>query len=220
MPLRAVLWDLDGTLADSSEFHWQSWCDVLAAENVQITKADFLASFGQRNSEILTRWLGAHAEAEQIRRIGDAKEVSYRAMIEAAGLEPLPGAGEWVRRLHAAGWRQAIASSAPRHNVAVMRRVLGFAELIEDYVGAEDVSAGKPHPEVFLMAARHLGVPPERCIVVEDADAGIEAARRAGMRSIYVGPRTNEQADLAVRSLTELADDAFERLVVAADSSG
>jgi HAD superfamily hydrolase (TIGR01509 family) len=211
--LRAVLWDLDGTLADSSEFHWQSWCDVLAAEGVHITKADFLASFGQRNHEILTRWLGGRAQADRIRRIGDAKEVSYRSLIEASGLVPLPGAEAWVRRLHAAGWRQAIASSAPRQNVAVMRRVLGFADLIEDYVGAEDVSAGKPDPEVFLKAAGHLGVAPARCIVVEDAEAGIEAAHRAGMRSIYVGAAGNRHADIAVHSLTELADDAFDRLV-------
>ncbi len=213
---RAVLWDLDGTLADSREFHWQSWCDVLAAEGVHVTKDDFLASFGQRNNEILTRWLGPRAEPDLIRRIGDAKEVSYRALIEAAGLTPLPGADEWVRALHAAGWRQAIASSAPRLNVEVMRRVLGFAELVEDFVGAEDVSAGKPDPEVFLTAAARVGVPAECCVVVEDAAAGIEAARRAGMRSIYVGHAPNPQADISVPSLAELPDDAFDQLLVRA----
>jgi HAD superfamily hydrolase (TIGR01509 family) len=212
-PPRAVLWDLDGTLADSSEFHWQSWGAALAAEGVHITKADFLASFGQRNSEILARWLGPHADAERIQNVGDAKEISYRAIVEASGLAPLPGAGEWVRRLHAAGWRQAIASSAPRLNVAVMRRVLGFDALIEEYVGAEDVTAGKPDPEVFLTAAARLGVPPERCVVVEDAAAGIEAARRAHMRRIYVGAGSHQHADIAVGSLTELSADAFDQLL-------
>jgi hypothetical protein len=80
---------------------------------VRVTEADFLASFGRRNDEILAAWLGAGAEAQRIRRIGDAKEVCYREMILADGLVPLPGAAEWVRALHDAGWRQAIASSAP-----------------------------------------------------------------------------------------------------------
>jgi len=183
-------------------------------EGVHITKADFLASFGQRNSEILARWLGNDADAQRIIRVGEAKEVSYRAIIEASGLTPLPGADQWVRALHAAGWRQAIASSAPRLNVEVMRRVLGFETLIEEYVGAEDVTAGKPDPEVFLEAARRVGVEAERCIVVEDAAAGIEAARRACMRSIYVGTDLSQQADMTVHSLAELPADAFDRLLL------
>jgi len=209
---RAVLWDLDGTLADSREFHWRSWGDALAREGVHITKDDFLATFGQRNPEILTRWLGGY-DAARIARIGDAKEASYRSMLEAEGLDPLPGAAEWVRALHAAGWRQAIASSAPRLNVEVMRRVLGFAGVIEDYVAAEDVRRGKPDPEVFLTAAARLGVPPARCIVVEDAAAGIEAARRGGMRCIGVGDPAVAGADVYVASLADLPPGAFEDLL-------
>jgi len=105
------------------------------------------------------------------------------------------------RALHAAGWLQAIASSAPRLNIQVMRRVLGFEGLIETFVSADDVRMGKPDPEVFLTAAGRLNVPPRRCIVVEDAAAGIEAAHRAGMRCIGVGGGgAGAGADLAVRS--------------------
>lgn len=145
--------------------------------------------------------------------MADAKETSYRAILEAEGLEPLPGAAEWVRRLHAEGWRQAIASSAPRLNVEVMRRVLGFGELIESFAAAEDVQHGKPDPEVFLTAAATLGVPPARCVVVEDAAAGIEAARRAGMRCIGVGDVAVADADVYVTSLADLGPDAFEALL-------
>jgi beta-phosphoglucomutase len=180
---------------------------------VQVTESDFLASFGQRNDEILARWLGAGAEPSRIRSIGDAKEVSYREMIAANGLVPLPGAAEWVRALHEAGWRQAIASSAPRLNVEVMRRALGFEKLIDTYVGAEDVLHGKPDPEVFLAAAARLDVPAHRCVVVEDAAAGIEAARRAGMKSIGVGEGAVASADVAVRSLANLEPEVFEALL-------
>ena len=210
---RAVLWDLDGTLADSRNYHWRSWRNVLEAEEVHVTESDFLASFGQRNDEILTAWLGSRADPRRIQRIGDAKEASYRSMIAADGLVPLPGAAEWVRSLHETGWLQAIASSAPRLNVEVMRRALGFEQLIETYVGAEDVRSGKPDPEVFLTAAARLDVPPHRCIVVEDAAAGIEAARRAGMKSFGVGSGARAGADIAVESLADLPRHAFERLL-------
>jgi HAD superfamily hydrolase (TIGR01509 family) len=180
---------------------------------VDVTEADFMKSFGQRNDEILASWLGDRAEPGLIRRIGDAKEVRYRAIIAAEGLEPLAGAADWIRALHAAGWRQAIASSAPRLNVEVMTRALGFDSLIETLVAAEDVRAGKPDPEVFLTAAARLGVAADRCIVVEDAAAGIEAARRAHMRSIGVGGGAGTSADIVVASLDGLGADAFDRLL-------
>jgi HAD superfamily hydrolase (TIGR01509 family) len=210
---RAVLWDLDGTLADSREAHWRSWCEALAAQGIRITKNDFLSTFGQRNDAILEQWIGPDITAEFIRAIGDAKEESYRAIIKAEGLTPLPGAAEWVRALHAEGWRQAIASSAPRLNVEVMRGALGLAQLIETYVGAEDVKRGKPDPEVFLAAADALEVPAKRCIVVEDAEVGVEAAHRAGMRCIGVGDGSLDQAEVTVNSLADLREWAFRDLL-------
>jgi len=179
---------------------------------VRVTRDDFEATFGQRNDEILRVWLAPDAGAERIRRVGDAKEVAYRAIVTEVGLEPLPGAADWVRTQHEAGWRQAIASSAPRLNVEVMRRALGFESLIETYVGAEDVRSGKPDPEVFLTAAARLGVAPGRCVVVEDAAAGVEAARRAGMPSVGIGPGARK-ADVPVPSLSELPAGAFEALL-------
>jgi beta-phosphoglucomutase len=211
--LRAVLWDLDGTLVDSAELHWISWRDTMAAEGHEITHQQFLDSFGQKNDRILPLWLGSSASAERMTRIGDEKEAAYRRLALELGLTPLPGGAEWVGRLHAAGWKQAIASSAPRENVDVMLRALGLAAEFDALVGAEDVTAGKPDPQVFLAAAARLGVPPDRCIVVEDAAVGLEAARRAGMRSIGVSSTAALHADIVVRSLADLPVDAFDRLV-------
>ena len=160
-----MLWDLDGTLIDSRAYHWRSWAEVMRGEGVVLTEPEFEKSFGQRNDTILAAWLGADAAPERVRRIGDAKEARYRGLVETEGIAALPGAADWVRSLHAAGWRQAIASSAPRLNVRVVERALAFAGLIEAVVGAEDVRAGKPDPEVFLTAARRLGVAPHRCVV-------------------------------------------------------
>jgi beta-phosphoglucomutase len=213
---RAVLWDLDGTLADSEEYHWLSWRDAMRAEGVELTYDRFLASFGQRNDRILGAWLGEAADATRIRRIGDWKEAEYRRLAEARGLTPLAGAREWVERLHRDGWKQAIASSAPRLNVETMLHVLKFDGLIDAMVSADEVKKGKPDPDVFLAAAAAVSVPPSRCVVVEDAPAGVEAGRRAGMKTIGVNAKTPLAADIYVTSLADLPPDAFERLLTSA----
>ena len=216
MSPKAVLWDLDGTLVDSEAFHWRSWRDTVRAEGIELTYEQFLASFGQRNDRILPVWLGADADAGRVRRIGDEKEAEYRRLAETHGLTPLPGAREWLSALKAAGWKQAIASSAPRANVEMMLRVAGLGDCFDAVVSADDVTIGKPDPQVFLKAAEKVHVPPSRCIVVEDAAAGVEAARRAGMRCIGVKRNARLDADLFVTSLADLPPDAFDRLLPSA----
>jgi beta-phosphoglucomutase len=213
MPTGAVLWDMDGTLVDSEEFHWLSWRETMAAEGIPITRDQFAVTFGQRNDSILPHWLGADATPDRIRRVGDAKEAMYRKLVRDSGLAPLLGAADWVRRLSQEKWRQAVASSAPRANLDVVLKVIGLAKCFQAIVSAEDVTAGKPDPQVFLIAAARLKIPPAQCIVVEDAAAGIEAARRAGMRSIGVSRKGRLAADIAVSSLAELPPDAFEKLL-------
>jgi HAD superfamily hydrolase (TIGR01509 family) len=208
--VRAVLWDLDGTLVDSAEQHWQAWREVLEARGYHVTREQFERTFGWRNDAILAEWLGDAVTPHEAAAIGAKKEERYRELVTASGLIPLPGAADWVRRLAENGWRQAIASSAPRANVEVVVGALGLGDYFAAMVAAEDVSEGKPAPDVFLEAAGRTGALPEMCVVVEDAAAGVEGAHRAGMACIGVG---GLQADLTVTSLTELPDDAFDRLV-------
>ena len=211
--IRAVLWDLDGTLVDSEEFHWLAWREVMAREGVALTREQFLATFGHRNDAILPLWL-PDISLERAAAVGDDKESRYRELVSENGLAPLPGASEWVKRLAGEGWRQAVASSAPRANIGIMLEALGLAQYFQASAGAEDVTHGKPAPDVFLEAAARLGAPASRCIAVEDAAAGIEAARRAGMKSIGVtrngAPLT---ATVVTASLTALSGDTFHRLL-------
>jgi beta-phosphoglucomutase family hydrolase len=210
----AVLWDMDGTLVDSEEYHWRAWRETMYAEGVAITREQFLSTFGQRNDSILRRWLGSETTIDRIRRIADAKEELYRRMVLQEGLSPLPGAAEWVKRLASEGWAQAVASSAPRANLAVVIEALKLAPYFQALVSAEDVSKGKPDPEVFLTAAARLSIAPARAVVVEDAAAGIEAARRADMHSIGVSRNgASLAADLVVTSLAELPANAFAELL-------
>jgi len=211
---RAVLWDMDGTLIDSEEFHWISWRDTLASEGIAITREQFLSSFGQRNDSIIPQWLGAAATAERIERISNTKEELYRQLIRRDGISPLPGVANWVHRLHREGWLQAIASAAPRANIEAVLEALSATHIFQGIVSAEDVHRGKPDPEVYLIAASRVGTLPDRCIVVEDAVAGVEGARRAGMRSIGVSRNgAHLPADVVVHSLELLDTHAFQELL-------
>ncbi len=210
-----VLWDLDGTLIDSAGLHWLAWRDTLAAEGRGVAAEDFANAFGRRNDEILRGLYGADLAPEWISRISETKEQSYRRLLRERGLAPLPGAMAWLARLREAGYRQALASSAPRPNIEAVLGILELGKYLDAVVSADDVGRGKPDPAIFLAASDRLGLPAAHCVVVEDAPAGLEAARRAGMRSIGVlsdhHPRLS--ADLVVPSLEAIPADGFETLL-------
>jgi beta-phosphoglucomutase len=210
---RAVLWDMDGTLIDSAAYHFQAWREALALEGYELTHENFAAYFGRRNDDIIRAYLGPDTAAATIARVGGEKETRYRAAVRRNGIALLPGVDRWLKRLAATGWKQAIASSAPRLNLDVVLEVTGTGPCFDAIASAEDVTVSKPDPAVFLCAAQRLGVPPRRCVVVEDAPAGIEGARRAGMRAVGICGLHSLQADQAVRSLEELPDEAFDSLL-------
>lgn len=216
---KAVLWDMDGTLVDSEELHWIAWRDTMANEGIVITREQFLATFGQRNDSIIPAWLGSAARTERIERMGQAKEKLYRDLVQRLGISPEPEVAAWLVRLHKDGWQQAVASAAPRANIDAVLKTLSVDDLFQAIVSAEDVHRGKPDPEVYLLAASRLGVPADRSIVVEDASAGIEGARRAGMRSIGISHNGKDlQADVVVEHLELLEPDAFDRLLNRSES--
>jgi beta-phosphoglucomutase family hydrolase len=211
---RAVLWDMDGTLVDSADYHSEAWREVMIPRGVALTDQMFRETFGQRNDTILRIWCGEQISAADIQAISDAKEARYRALVAERGIELLPGISRRIAQLRAAGWQQAIASAAPRANVEAIITALDLGTVIVAYVGGEDVAHGKPDPEVFLKAAARVGVEPSACVVVEDAPAGVEAGIRAGMRVIGVGVNAPKlAAHYTAYSLDDLSDDVFDRLL-------
>ena len=175
----------------------------------------FASWFGSRNDRILKRYFDAMSP-EEMRRVGELKEERYRALVRRDGIALLPGVGDWLKRLADAGWRQAVASSAPPANIHVLLEVLDLEGLLQATVSAEEVPHGKPAPDVFLRAAEKLGVPPVRCVVVEDAAVGVEAGRRGGMRTIGItGPHGTLDADIVTPTMADLPADTFDRLVPA-----
>jgi HAD superfamily hydrolase (TIGR01509 family) len=214
-PAGGVLWDLDGTLIDSAEQHYAAWRDTLAELGRGHSREEFAGFFGRRNDVVLAEMFGHDLPPEEATRIADDKEERYRGLVRAGGLEPLPGVMAWLSRLKEQGFRQALATMAPAANVEVVVEVLGLHDLLDAAATAEDVTSGKPAPDIFLEAARRIGVPPGRCVVVEDAPAGLEGARRAGMRSVGVlsdhHPRL--EADAVVSSLADLPPNAIQELI-------
>lgn len=213
---RAVLWDLDGTLIDTRQAHWLAWHETMASEGFDLTWETFAHIFGQRNDTTLRKWLGPDLPDSEIERIGETKERLYRQILPDQPPEMLPGVENWLHWLHANGWRQALATMTPLDNMktifATVKTSSGgsFKDFLDAVVTGDEVLHGKPDPEIFLLAAQRLHVPPERCVVIEDSNAGIQAAHRAGMLSIAVGPHACADADLSVPSLAELAPRAVE----------
>ncbi|WP_437291280.1 HAD family hydrolase [Sorangium sp. So ce406] len=211
---RAVLWDLDGTLVDSSEHHFIAWREALAAEGRAYDNADHDAVFGMRNDDLLRRLIGPEIPEAEIARIADVKERHYRKLVAESGVEPLPGVRAWLSALPRSGFRMAIASSAPRENLDAILAATGLTGVFDAVISSEEVPHGKPHPAVFLRAAESVGAPPDRCVVVEDAPAGVLAGKRGGMKVIGVGPRHAQLgADLSVERLDQLPEGAFDRLL-------
>jgi beta-phosphoglucomutase family hydrolase len=216
----AVLWDVDGTLVDTAELHFQAWCALAQELGQPFTRADFACTFGWRNPEIIPRLFGAHHGDAEIAALGDRKEDLYRAQARH-GIELLPGVAELLESLHAAGARQAIGSSAPRANLEMILDLTNTRRYLPVIVAMEDTRRGKPDPEVFLSAARRLGVAPSRCVVLEDAPVGIQAARAGGMRAIgvtFVGHHSVESlrragADLVVPTLDRVTPALIKSLI-------
>jgi beta-phosphoglucomutase len=203
-----AIWDMDGTLVDTAELHFRAWQAVCRELGRDFTREDFAATFGQRNPEILAHLFGNIFDRAREQEIGARKEELYRAEARQ-GVRLLPGVEDLLRGLHEVGFRQAIGSSAPLANLDLILELTGIRRYLQAVVGAEQTTRGKPDPQVFLMAAEQLGVEPRRCVVFEDAVAGIEAARNGGMKSVavrFVGHHPEEKlrqagADLVVSSL-------------------
>jgi beta-phosphoglucomutase len=214
-PAGGVLWDLDGTLIDSADQHYVAWRDALAQRGRGHTREEFMRGFGKRNDMVLRAIFGDALPPEEAARVADDKEQRYRRLVREDGLEPLAGVMDWLSRLKKQGFRQALATSAPPANVAVVVEVLGLGRFFDATASADDVERGKPEPDIFLEAARRIDVPPARCVVVEDSPYGLEAARRAGMRSVGIlsDHHRELEADLVVSSLAALAPGAFEELL-------
>jgi beta-phosphoglucomutase family hydrolase len=212
-----ALFDWDGVVIDSSRQHQESWERLAAEIGKPLPRDHFLRGFGMKNQVIIPRILNWTEDPGEIHRYSLRKEELYREIVRQRGIEPLPGVVTLLRMLREHGVRCAVASSTHRENIETIFDVIGVRPYFDAVVTAEDVSHGKPDPEVFLKSAERLACPPNRCVVFEDAHVGIEAGRAAGAKVIAVAT-TNPldslgKADLAVATLEEVDWETFSGLL-------
>ena len=213
----AALWDVDGVIIDSAEQHRSAWETLAREQGFPYTDEAFWASFGMRNSDAIPLLFGVREPARVV-ALSERKEAIYRELLRSAATA-LPGARELLAALHAAGYRQALGSSAPVANIEAIISLLGIGPLLDGFVSGERVAQGKPAPDIFLAGAALLGVEPARCVVFEDAPAGVAAARAGGMRCIAVRRAGQpdapglQDADRLVTTLSDVSVADVDRLL-------
>lgn len=212
----AVIWDMDGVIADTGVYHCRAWQKVFRRRGVSFTEEDFRRHFGQRNDTIIRATLGQSLPQSEVDALATEKEQLYRRFARSR-IRPLPGAIPLLRTLAGHGFKMALGSSAPPENIRLVLEELGIESYLTTMVYGREVAEGKPSPQVFLLAAQKLGVEPKDCIVIEDSIAGVAAAKRAGMKCIAVTtthPRESlAQADLVVGSLEEVSVEDLKKLL-------
>ncbi len=215
-----VIFDWDGVIIDSSQQHETSWERLAAEEGKTLPRDHFVQGFGKKNEWIIPNLLKWTDSPGEIHRLSLRKEALYRDVVVERGLSALPGVLEFLNRLKAEGVPCCIGSSTHRENITTILGVLGFEGKFGDMVTAEDVTQGKPHPDVFLKAAARLGLAPAECVVFEDAFAGIEAARAGGIKVIGVATTHDAETlagrvDRVVHRLDEVSVEDLRTLVQA-----
>jgi beta-phosphoglucomutase len=216
-----VIWDMDGVLIDTSEYHFLAWARTLQDYGIAYTGDMHEHFFGMKNADFLPLVFAKELDLDLVAEIGERKEDLFRRAIKGKTVL-LPGAKQWLDWLSEKGVIQALASSAPQANVDAMVGETGIRPYFAAIVSTANLP-GKPDPAVFLQAAHEVGIPPQRCIVIEDSIAGVQAAKNAGMRCIAVSPHSDGRlgsADIVVKRLDALVTRDFERLLGGSNSPG
>ena len=182
-PLFTAIFDWDGVIVDSEDCHREGWERLAHELGRRFPDGWWEKTFGRKNTEIIAEVLDWTHDPAEITRLTDRKEVFYREVVRGGGVQPLAGVREWLAALAAADIPCGIGSSTTRANIDLLLGPVGVASAFQAIVTAGDVKQGKPAPEVFLTVAARLGAQPHRCVVFEDALAGLEAARRAGTQN-------------------------------------
>jgi beta-phosphoglucomutase len=213
-----AIFDMDGVLVDTYRAHYRSWLEMAEPEGLHFSEADFAPTFGRTSREIIAHFWGKDRyDDAEIARLDARKEAAFRRLMETE-FPAMPGVDELLQTLREAGFRLAVGSSGPPENVDLVLEKLGARELFQAVVTGADVARGKPDPQVFLLAAQRLGIPPAACVVIEDAPPGVAAAQAAGMASVGLVSTGRRREDLAaadaiVNQLGEISPQMLRDLI-------
>jgi beta-phosphoglucomutase len=180
-----AIFDHDGVLVDSLEFHQLAWLELGKRTGLPITATLIHETFGMTNPMIFRKLLGESTASHDLQRYSDLKEECYRDLARGK-IVLMEGVRELIEGLAEAGVRLAIGSSGVLRNLELTVDSCGLGGRFTAIASLEDIDRGKPDPQVFLVAAEKSGVSPSRSVVFEDATVGIQAAKAAGMRAVGV----------------------------------
>lgn len=208
MNVSACLFDLDGVIVNTAEYHFDAWRMLADELGFSFTREDNERLKGvsrMRSLDILLEIGGITLSDERKTALAEKKNANYRkAILQMTQDEVLPGAREFIEEIRNAGWKTALGSASK--NAPTILQQVGMSHLFDALIDGNKVSHAKPDPEVFLTGAKELGVAPEQCIVFEDAQAGVEAALNAHMHVIGIGsPKILAKAHKVVDGLHELS---------------
>lgn len=210
--IRGFLFDLDGVLVDTAQYHFLAWQRMAAELGIHFGEAENEQLKGVSRAESLNRilaWGGKTLSDAEKQHWMTLKNDWYLELVRGMPADDyLPGAHEFLRASRAAGIKVALGSASK--NAPLILERLGWIPLFDALVDGNVVTASKPDPEVFLEGARRLGLKPEECVVFEDSEAGVEAARRGGMKVVGIGQGLD--ADLLVTGLDRLTPEQVAHL--------
>ncbi len=213
---KGIIWDMDGVLVDTTRHHYQSWLEILKGIRNDFSWEEFTSSFGMRNDLIIPRVFRKEFGKEEIISIDTKKEALFRELAKGK-LKPLDGLIDLLNVLKKDGFKMAVASSGTPENVKMVITECNLMPFFSVLTNGSEVLHSKPDPEIFLLASKKLGVPPSQCIVVEDAPAGIQGAKSAGMKCIAITSTHKrdslKKADIIVDKYEQLNPKVFDELI-------
>jgi len=204
--IRAFIFDMDGTVIDSTGLDYEAWQKAMREYDAELPYEDYIAKLGAKGSEIAKDYLDV--SDEEIEQLVSRREEYFKQLVNERGLRLLPHVEQTLQELRNYHLKTALATGANQEKLEFIFDKLPIRQYFDVFVTADDVTQGKPDPEVFLLAAQKLGVEPANCVVMEDATNGLEAAKRGGMRCIALtttrGADQLQGADLIINSYQEL----------------
>lgn len=213
--LKGVIWDMDGVLIDSMEIHFKIWEQIFSEYNVEFARKDFNRHFGTTNLETIQTVLGKKITFKESRDLAEKKQLLFeqQAITEA---QLIPGVDQWLQFFFDCNIPQAVASSNAQRFIEAVAENKRISHFFKTLVSAESL-ASKPDPAVFLESARRIEAKPDLCLVFEDAMAGVEGAKRAGMKCIAITTTNSadalKKADLIIPSFSALTQAQLQDLV-------
>jgi HAD superfamily hydrolase (TIGR01509 family) len=216
---RALLFDLDGTLAETDSLHLPTWVDAIEPYGVEVDEEFYRDRISGRNTAEIVRELLPNLTDEQGRSIGDAKEASFRERVSE--LEPLPGLIDLVERARKRGLRIALVTNAPEENVKSILLALKLRDFFDVVVLADEVEAVKPDPAPYVAALKKTGVPAERALAFEDSVSGISSSVVAGIPTVGIASSQDPKRLLGAGAFVtaqDFTDPQLRALIEAQDS--